>query len=517
MIALPYWHGFRSAPPGWHFAGFVGTYHNDYNSYLAWIRQASDGHMLFKDCFTTEPHGRVFFHPLFWLMGTATRVLSAPLIAVWYAVELLACALLIGVVYRLGAHFSNDRTVRFLFLALVTTAAGFGWLTEPLPDAPWEQRSIDLWMAEANAFQAMATSFFTLPLALAFMLASFLHALRYIELARMRDAVCSGLYGLALAATHQYDMVTLYAVLGAWFLVAGRRRLRGAGVLAAIPIPFCLYSLAVVKLDPVFSIHTQAEMKMPTIEAHLLGWGLVIPLALLGLVQPAMWRGKRSPLFMAVWLVVNLILLAFPLGFQRKLIWGMHVPLCFLAAMGSVNTLRWLAGGLGFRAAVGAIVAGGCVILAGVSAIGNLHLYAGFFERNRRHALNDYLPQGYLDTFDWLEQNSESGDVVLASPGIAPLIPGRSGNVVFAGHWAQTLDLRRKYEFISALFTPGHPTLPDAGANVLKDSRVRYVVLDKPTRQNLGLPPGFTDFGFAAQARVAFRNEWVTIWELAAQ
>src|SRR2546422_1037333 len=49
VIAAPYWHGYWTAGPGWRFSGFVGAYHNDYSGYLAWMRQARDGHLLFKD------------------------------------------------------------------------------------------------------------------------------------------------------------------------------------------------------------------------------------------------------------------------------------------------------------------------------------------------------------------------------------------------------------------------------------------------------------------------------------
>ena len=36
----------------------------DANTYLAWMRQAADGHLLFANPFTTEATGRHLFHPL---------------------------------------------------------------------------------------------------------------------------------------------------------------------------------------------------------------------------------------------------------------------------------------------------------------------------------------------------------------------------------------------------------------------------------------------------------------------
>ena len=34
VIAIPIAHGYRVAPEGWSFSGFICTFHNDYNGYL---------------------------------------------------------------------------------------------------------------------------------------------------------------------------------------------------------------------------------------------------------------------------------------------------------------------------------------------------------------------------------------------------------------------------------------------------------------------------------------------------
>jgi hypothetical protein len=511
VLAAPYWHGYRSAGPGWQFAGFVGAYHNDYESYLAWMRQAADGHLLFKDYYTTEPHGRVFMHPVFWLMGTLARSGSVSLLAMWYLVQALACALLIVTVYRFCAYFTDDVATRGLALLLVTTAAGWGWLTSPSDTTPWADRATDLWMAEANEFGAMATSFFTLPLALTFMLLTFLHALLYVDTGRTAEAVWSGLDALALATTHQYDMVTVYGVLAVFAVIAGRRGLVALGVVAAISLPFCLYSFAVVRLDPVFSLHTQAELESPTMAAYVAGWGLPLVLAAVALAVPAVRQRGRDVAFLATWLVVNAGLLAAPIGFERKLMWGIHVPMCLLAAMLVVTGLRRLAAAVRPRAAW-AIVLVGALAVTAASAVGNVVLYRSLFERNAEHELGDYLPEEYLDAFRWLDDHGEPGDVVLASLAIAPMIPGRTGCVVFAGHWAQTVDVAGKSEFISALFGP--PGSLDLGLirRVFARNRIRFIVLDRVERDEQDIPPDQSAFAFSPLATKVLGNAFVTIW-----
>ena len=88
VMAVPICHGYIETPPGEEFMGFSDGGVVDYNAYLAWMRQAEQGHLLFKDMFTTEPGGvRTFFHPLFWSMGTLARLTGASLLSIWYAVH----------------------------------------------------------------------------------------------------------------------------------------------------------------------------------------------------------------------------------------------------------------------------------------------------------------------------------------------------------------------------------------------------------------------------------------------
>jgi hypothetical protein len=480
--------------------------------------------------YTTEPHHRLFFHPLFWLMGTAARLTGCPILTVWHVVGALGCVLLSTAVYRFSACFTDDRTTRFLALALATTAAGFGWMIPVSPDAPPESRPIDLWLVEATGFQAMVSSFLTLPIALALMLWAMVWALRYLETGRLRDAGIGGLFALALAATHQYDMVTLYSVVGVWTFLVGRKRLAGMVLFVGLSIPFCFYSLAVVKLDPVLS-RVRWQMDMPPPAAHVLGWGLPLLLGGVALLVPGVWRQNRHVKLLRAWLAVNVVLLLLPLGFQRKLIWGMHVVLCLLAAMlcGWLLRLaaerlrrRWLR--IGLRGAA-------VVTLVGFCAIGSAVSYVKLLQRNTRHGFGDYVPVSYLEALHWLEQHSEPGDVVLAAPEVAPLLPGRTGNTVFEGHWAQTLDRPQKYTFELELFRVPSKLTPDMVRGVLSRNRVRYLLFDVVSARRHQLPTAtpfsWADgqpspelaipaegFVFAPLARLVYRNAAVIIWEV---
>jgi hypothetical protein len=520
LAAIPILHGYAGAPPGTRFSGFIGQFRNDYNSYLAWIRQAYDGYPTFRILFTTEPHARWFFHPLFWAMGTLARVTGLPMLTVWHLTQATGCIALVPAIYGFAARCTQSRTARILALVLATTASGFGWiwvrLTQPAPNVAYEQTPIDLWMAESSPFPSLVTSFITLPIALALLLGALNFALDHLESGRMRDAALGALLALALATTHPYDMLTLDAVLVAWFFLRGRHRVKGFALLMGLPLPFLLYALAVTRLAPVFSQVAWA-MPMPNPGDLLCGLGLPLALGVAALLDPRVRRGSPNYVLPAAWLGAVVLLLLLPLGFQRKLLHGVTVPLCLLAAMGLVC---WGQAALSSlrrpqQLAVGTIVS---LLIVLFAAAGSAELYLDLLASNREKRMGDYLPEVTLDAMRWLEEHTEPADVVIATPIISPWLPGRVGVTVYQGHWAQTLDLERKRDFVLDLFSANARTPPEEIERLLTAYRVRYLVADRSSvmRYKLAGSSAGQDAGqaFRPWTRLAFKNADVLIWEV---
>ena len=136
-------------------------------------------------------------------------------------------------------------------------------------------------------------------------------------------------------------MVTLYSVFGVWTLLAGRGHIRGMVGIIAPSLLYCAYSLAVVTLDPVFSRY-KAECPMPWGAECVLGWGLPCFLSGGALCLPGVWQSNRQVKLLLAWLVVFFGLIRLPLGYELKLILGVHVVMCILAAMAVAWALRLL-------------------------------------------------------------------------------------------------------------------------------------------------------------------------------
>ncbi len=509
----PIWYGYAVAGDGWQFTGFHAGPLNDYQGYRAWMRQAQDGHLMFLDMFTSEPQQRVSVHPLFWLIGSVSRWTGASIMGVWHLVLGLGLALMVVAIYRFCAEFTGSPATRSLALVLATTASGLGWLV-PGAGRPVIERPIDLWMEEANQFRVICSSYFTLTLALALMLWVAVRMMRYFRSGRLRDAAWAGLIALLLATLHPYDLVTLYAVLGVWTLLAGRRFWPGMIVMVAISAPYLLYGFLAVRLDPVLS-QVPLAMEMPPLSAYLIGWGLPLVLAAVAIVLPKVWRDHRHVRLLLVWVVVNLALLLAPVEFRRKLIWGLHVIFCLLAAMAIREIVSRLTQRLASRPAA-RTVAGGVFALAAVvfMAIGSAQFLQSQF---RDRTFGRFLPDDVVRALDVLDRLTGEDDVVLAGPALAGLVPGWSGATAFWGHWALTVDLARKRTLASRLLAPDSPIDRDVVARILDDHRIRFIVLDRASAEmGAGKPwPVARDrLPIGPFVRPVHRSEWVVILEV---
>jgi hypothetical protein len=521
--AAPIVSGYLHERAGERFLGLVPEYFEDCQSYLAWMRQAEQGHLLFRDLFTSEPHRNVIALPLFWAMGTAARATGMPLVAVWWVVHAMAIVLMVVAVHAFAARFCADRATRLLALGLAATASGVGSLLPASALAggtgaaikadQWMRSPIDLWMVESNQFYAAATTYFTLPMSLALLLLALLRVLRYLEDGRQRDAVIAGSLALTLAVIHHYDVVTLFAVAGAWVLLLRAWRWRGLALVAAIPAPFLLYGVAVVKLHPVLS-RLIWEMPVPTPQAFVLGWGIPLLLAAGAALAPSVRRGNRDISLLLAWLAVVALLLVVPVDFRRKLVWGAQVPIAVLAAIGARRAWARLGPEIASVGRRRIAAWSAALVLLAVCAQGSFARERELLRRSARHDAEDFVPLEFVEGLDWLRQRARPGDVVMSSPTFAPLVPGWTGATVFTGHWAQTIDIDAKARFVELMFRRSGFVVGSELRRVLDRNRVRFVVLDAGSMSLERLPEQLPDDNLATVARLALRNRKVAIWEV---
>ena len=447
IASIPYLWGVLITPPGYHFLGLT---HNidDGAVYLSWMRQIADGRLTYVNLFTNEPVKAQQFNVLFLAMGWSARLTHLPLIWVYHLFRALLGAGLILAVWRFSKLFLECADDRRLLIPLVGLSAGVGWLTPGLgaPTGP-----VDNWQPEAITFLSIYLNPLFLA-ALILMVGSFHFLVALHRTGSARHAVCAGLLLLLLGNVHTYDVVTVACVWFVYLVVVGaaeRRfpaRLVGLSVLAGvIAVPSIAYQLHLYQIDPVFRARANSPTPSPPIWSFFAGYGLV----LLGAACGAAWCLRAKPghdsetrpynRLLVVWAVVGFVVPYLPVAQQRKLVMGLHIPLCMLCAY----ALSKLMIRLPRPAGRGLLLA--FLLFSTGSNIGFLSQDINLLSIGR--TVTHYTP--YISDCETaamrrLRKDTDRRRSVFAPPTFALFTPALAGHRVYYGHWSETPEYAEK-------------------------------------------------------------------------
>ena len=495
LASVPYLYGVSLMPSGY---TFLGLTHNidDGAVYLSWMRQAADGHLFMRNLFTNDPQPARQFNVLYLKMGWFAAIAHLPLIVVFHLCRVVLGIALILYIWQFSKLFLDDPNERKLLVPLVGLSAGIGWL---IPNAAMPTGSVDVWQPEAITF----LSIYLNPLFLVGLLLM-LGAFYWLELARRegkaRYSVYAGLSLLVLGNVHTYDVLivacvwTAYLILDFGFGISDlKSRVRTIGLsalAAAIAIPSIAYQFWVYSTDPIFAARANTEIASPPIWSFLSGYGLVLIGAITGAV---MWltANRQSPIanlkskiqnpkcLLLVWAVAGFAIPYIPIAQQRKLIMGLHIPLCILCAYALSKLLPKLPGTLGRTVFVAVLV-----IAAGSNS--------QFLARDMGLLANGdtapqyapYLSRSELAAMSYLRKHATARDSILAPPTFALFVPAFTGRQVCYGHWSETPGYAERRSQWRMLAEPG--VSADLWWGIVRASGATYYVseagfLEPPT------------------------------------
>ncbi len=485
LASTPYIWGWWLAPPGYQFLGLT---HNidDGAVYFSWLRQVADGRILFHNLFTSEPTPAGQFNILFLLMGTMAAA-GVPLVIVFHVFRVGLGIGLIFVVWQFSKLFLSDSGARRVLIPLVGLSAGIGWL---IPAGVMPNAAVDTWQPEAITF----LSIYLNPLFLAGLILM-IASLHFLVLAsrsgQLRHALCAGVSMFLLANIHTYDVLTVAVVwvVSLLALAVKDRRLpaRTLGlslVAAAMAMPPVAYQLYLYHIDPIFRARANSPAPSPAFWFLAAGYGVVLLGAVVGGVLVARFSRKAdvAPMpnacLLIVWSIVGFALPYATFAQQRKLVMGLHIPLCILCAFALCAVaarLPMLVGRLAIVAFVLFAAGSNAAFLAKDTSL----LTAG-------RTVTSYLPyisSSELEATSFLARDRDS-KIVYAPPTFALFTPALAGRRVYYGHWSETPDYTEK---IRAWMEFVDPSLPaDYRMEILRQTRADcYVSVGDDTRPPL--------------------------------
>ena len=505
--SFPYLIGYGTAPPGYRFIGL--TYNiDDACVYLSWMRQAADGHFFLRNLFTTEPQVGRGFNLLFYCLGTFARFAHLPLVAVFHLARIVFGFALLLAVYGFSGVWLKDVRSRRIALLVVGLSSGFGWLFTRMQGIA---RPVDLWQPEAITFLGIYLSpLFTFPTLLIVGTLYFLH--RYTVTGAWKYAGAAGVLLMLLANVHTYDLITLAVTWGlysGYWLAQRPRDLRpvaGGALAGLIAAPMAAYQVYVYLGEPVLRTRVAVPTLSPGIVWYLLGFGLLIPLAILGIHESI--KERRQTGLLICWAAAGFITVYLPVSFQRKLIMGTHIPLSLMATLG----LTGLAGYLAPRWRTALLTLAIAVMLPS-----NLYFISRDAVRvvsNEAHTTGHvpFISENELKALAYLRDHTRPDDVILSVAGLAVLIPGFTGRQVYYGHWGETPDFAAKLRKVSVFYRLD--TSDQERRAFLKKCGITYVV-GYHGGSTAEMP--FVDFEVepASYLKPVFSTEEVTVYRVA--
>ena len=491
ITSMPYLLAAMRAPSGHVFTGILTAY-DDTFTYLAWMKQGANGHLLMCDLYTAEPQGCEFFLPLWTVLGFTARITGAPVVVIFHAARLLAALLLLIVARSASRRIMKSRTRLRFSLWMYAFSGGLGWLVYAVNNwnAFLKARAItgaaDLDLPEAIAFRsAYAQVHFTIGAALICGAIILLLAALYEE--KVFRAAIAGMLVSLLAVIHPYLIIVVVAVVAIafalWPWMIRQREdvikryamsLRMAFWFGVSALPGVVYLFYLNQSNEVLREWLRiTDTLSPQPIEYALGFGIVAALAIVGFA--ILWK-LRAPYgrFFLIWILIQSALLYAPVSFQRRLIEGLQLPLCIAATVAVFSLAHRFIGRQRFKRFRAPILVS--VIL--LASLTNAGFIAGQViapaEATMASDPRRYVPSDLIAALQWLSANVERDTILFSSYMTGNIAPSITGTRVYLGHYGQTLRSGEKEEAVRAFYT--NSLTDEEARSLLVSNRVSYVI-----------------------------------------
>jgi hypothetical protein len=187
-----------------------------------------------------------------------------------------------------------------------------------------------------------------------------------------------------------------------------------------------------------------------------------------------------------LWFLLSVAFCYLPFWFQRKFIFGAHVPLCLMAGISFDLILTRCFGPRKRRwAAVAAVV-----VLLPLLGSTQIHLLVGQSRKVKENADGAYyISNEVMEGLKFLKDNSNPNETVFATLATSRLIPAFSGNTVLWGHWAMSVDLKERKEWYANLFDQQANWDDERRGREFWAGGIQYIFADGAFKESLETSP----------------------------
>lgn len=455
----------------------------DTYTYVAFIEQAKQGKILFENLYTTEPQTASLIRPSYYFLGRIASVLDISSIAAYHLGRIIFSIVFCLVLYLFLGIFFKSYKRRLLAYTIIISTTGLGFLVGSL----WSQVS-DAWIPESNTFLSLQEAPHFI-LSQMFMLLTFLFVLKGWGIADEKNRTKRrNLYlGLSfvslflLTFEHPYDLLLCTGAIfsSALYLALFHKVKRSVLVISALgEVVVCflglLYQYTETVRNPILS-NWAAQSKSPNPMDYILGYGILIPFAVIGLERYLTQR-KVSQILIISWVGVTSILLYSPVFFQRRLSEGFHIPLGILGTEGLIITAFFVSRLFipKVRKMVSYMFVSVVVFVMCIGTVLGVQQDVGIVSKDSMGAYYYYMLSDEIKAMEYLKYKTDGKDIILSNWFYGNVIPGVTGRKVYIGHKAQTNQFENKIKTINTFLLNKNV---DEAYSFLKKNNITYVYL----------------------------------------
>lgn len=454
LTLLPYaWALARNqSDEGWQFMGMLAN-PRDGATYLSKIEQGRQGAWLFQLRYTPEDHFGAGFNTFYLFLGHAARITQLSNLVIFHLARVATSFIMYISLYQLGATIWVRLRPRRLFFVLLAAGSGLGWL---LLLFDTDRLAADMTIPEAFPFYASyANPHFPMSIAsLALIVATYVVVFRrgFDEAPSVENGGLGVMLLSILLALIQ--PTALLSIGGGLILYVIARyyitrefpthELHWASMLWLPVAPFVVYYFAVFRFNDIMGqFNEQNQTLSPPVYLYLFGYGLLLIVAIPGLVRAVRRFERDGDQMMLLWFIVNVIGLYAPFNLQRRLTMGLIIPLVYFGVRALEDFWFYKVPEKLRAPAVIALIV--FLIPTNVFVLG-IPLFGAVFDSDSGLDAGLLVETDYWDTIGWLKDHGAKNAVVMASPNISLWIPAYTQQVVVYGHLYETVpaDLRKE-------------------------------------------------------------------------
>jgi hypothetical protein len=439
LITIPYIFAFQAGSAEYSFGGFLIN-PTDGHSYLAKMQLGYQGDWKFTLPYTAEPGDGAYLFLLYIGLGQLARIVKLPLIAIFHIARIASAIFLLWTLKVYFKSLFKKLKLQTLGFSIAALGSGVGWLA-----VVFGKFTSDFWVAEAYPFLSMYTNpHFSL--GLGFMILAFVPGI-------WKKQIGYAMLGIALGFVQPFAVVVVILVLSIQAALelynygdstlsriresqhTKRLLLFGAGGSLVL-----IYQYWSILSDPVLSIWNQQNItESPNLLDLAISLSPCLVLAILGVARG--WNSERGKLIVS-WAVVSMILIFIPWNLQRRFLTGIYVPLAGLSIFGIEVIIEKISIKLKTIA----------IILFCLIVPTNIIVLLSGIQAAASQDPKIYISSSVTEGIDWLNDNSEQDDIVLANEKNGLYIPSMTGRKVIYGHPFETIDAEREKVFVKNFF-----------------------------------------------------------------